>query len=305
MDRSKQNRGWCACHLLPIGTRIFLLQRQKFLLPRRADSRFARDQAQLHLRDVPYGNRWQAFTWVVQQAQTLFGENISERGHKLVKEVTRKFRREQCLNPEPEARLSLRATGYFFDQLNPYLSEWRAFSRKRFGLVFHRELRDQRGQTLVELMIAMSVMSIGFLGVFAVLSQSLGLNRVVANQYIASNLAAEGIEVVKNIADSNVVRGDEWNKGLSNDKFGVQYDTETLEDVNKDWANRKLPLNFNPDTGIYSYDGRTPTNFVRTITINNISLNEIQVESEVRWRDRGGTEFEVVLEDRFFNWRSP
>ncbi|MBI2506531.1 MAG: hypothetical protein HYW00_00070, partial [Candidatus Colwellbacteria bacterium] len=44
-------------------------------------------------------------------------------------------------------------------------------------------------------MIAMSVMSVGLLSVFAVLSQSLGLNRVVAEQYIASNLAAEGIEV--------------------------------------------------------------------------------------------------------------
>ncbi|MEK7182766.1 MAG: prepilin-type N-terminal cleavage/methylation domain-containing protein, partial [Patescibacteria group bacterium] len=59
----------------------------------------------------------------------------------------------------------------------------------------------ETGQTLVELMIAMSVMSVGLLGVFAVLSQSLGLNRVVANQYVAANLAAEGIEVVKNIAD--------------------------------------------------------------------------------------------------------
>lgn len=164
------------------------------------------------------------------------------------------------------------------------------------------KLRGVKGQTLVELMIAMSVMSIGFLAVFAVLSQTLGMNKIVANQYIAAHLATEGIEVVKNISDSNVVRGDVWNASLSSDKFGVQYDSETLDEVNKNWANRKLTLNFNPDTGIYSYGAGKPTNFVRTITINNISPNEIQVNSEVKWRDKGGVELSINLEDRLFNW---
>ena len=147
-------------------------------------------------------------------------------------------------------------------------------------------------------------MAIGFLAIFAVLSQTLGMNKIVANQYVAAHLAAEGIEVVKNISDSNIVRegGDVWNAGLPPGKFGVQYDTGTLDEVNKDWANRKLPLNFNSDTGIYSYGAGTPTNFIRIVTINNISPNEIQVNSEVRWRDRGGVELNINLEDRLFNW---
>ena len=163
-------------------------------------------------------------------------------------------------------------------------------------------LRDHgvKGQTLVELMIAMSVMAIGFLAVFAVLSQTLGMNKITANQYAAAYLAAEGIEIVKNISDSNVVRGDVWNAGLAKGRFGIQYNGESL---NPDWANQ--PLNFNPDTGIYSYDvGGTPTNFVRTITINNINPNEIRVNSEVRWRDRGGVELSINLEDRLFDWHT-
>ena len=149
-------------------------------------------------------------------------------------------------------------------------------------------------------MIAMSVMSIGFLAVFAVLSQTLGMNKITANQYAAAYLAAEGIEIVKNISDSNVVRGDVWNVGLAKGRFGIQYNGESL---NPDWANQ--PLNFNPDTGIYSYDvGGTPTNFVRTITINNINPNEIRVNSEVRWRDRGGVELSINLEDRLFDWHT-
>jgi len=151
----------------------------------------------------------------------------------------------------------------------------------------------------VELMIAMSVMSIGFLGVFAVLSQSLGLNRVVANQYIAANLAAEGIEVVKNIADSNVLQGQAWNAGLTNGDFGVEHNSVNL---NKDWANS--PLKFDSATGLYSYGVGTPTNFRRTVSVTNLTDNEMQVKTVVKWPDRGGAEFKVELEDRFFNWRS-
>ncbi|MBI3088832.1 MAG: prepilin-type N-terminal cleavage/methylation domain-containing protein [Candidatus Colwellbacteria bacterium] len=161
-------------------------------------------------------------------------------------------------------------------------------------------MRDSRGQTLVELMIAMSVMSVGLLSVFAVLSQSLGLNRVVAEQYIASNLAAEGIEVVKNIIDTNVAQDrPSWNEGVGPGTYEVQYDSPTLTQV----SGEGRVLTFDPDTGLYAYDKRTSTNFRRVITINSINSNEIQVKSTVTWSSRGGKTFEVVLEDRFFNWR--
>src|SRR3989344_4010636 len=115
--------------------------------------------------------------------------------------------------------------------------------------------RRSKGQTLVELMIAMSVMSIGLLGILAVLSQSLGLNRVAADQYVAANLAAEGIEVVKNIADSNILKDRPWNRGL-NGKGGVEHNSDAL---NRDWANQNLK--FDSATGFYNYSAGAATNF--------------------------------------------
>lgn len=159
----------------------------------------------------------------------------------------------------------------------------------------------EKGQTLVELMIAMSVMSIGFLGVFAVLSQSLGLNRVVANQYIAANLAAEGIEVVKNITDSNVAQGKPWNTDLRNGDFRVQYNSGA-RDFSGDLLSE--PLKFDSAKGLYGYDAGAPTKFRRTVSITYKTDNEMQVQSVVVWSDRGGITFEIKLEDRFFNWRS-
>lgn len=158
---------------------------------------------------------------------------------------------------------------------------------------------EESGQTLVELMVAMSVVTIGLLGVFAVLSQSLGLNRIVANQYTATGLAAEGIEITKNIADSNILAGRPWNEGLNADgSFGVSYNGSALE---RGLAQQELK--FDSASGIYSYQSGVDTSFKRIITLNNINANEIKVSSKVEWTDRGGRSFSVNLEDRLFNWR--
>lgn len=148
-------------------------------------------------------------------------------------------------------------------------------------------------------MIAIAVLLVGMLGVFTVLSESLALNRVAGNQYIAANLAAEGIEVVKNILDANAIQGNAWNEGLTtNGNFGVEYSSVSL-----DASRAAALLRYDAATGRYSYGSGTPTNFRRIITIQNISADEIKVVSRVEWTDRGGAEFEIELEDRFLNWR--
>jgi len=159
-------------------------------------------------------------------------------------------------------------------------------------------MNKQRGQLMVELMVSMSLLVIGILGILAVLSQSLGLNRVAANQYIAANLAAEGIEVTKNILDSNFINGAPWNVGFANGTYGVQYDDTSLSS-----SNANAPLEFDSGTGIYSYSGGTQTAFRRAISIDLISSDEIKVVSTVTWKDRGGLDFTIDIEDRFRNWR--
>ena len=160
-----------------------------------------------------------------------------------------------------------------------------------------------RGQLIVELMVAMGLMLIGLLGIFSVLSQSLGLSRVAANQYIAANLAAEGVEVTKNILDTNPINGDQWNLGFQLDgDYTVQYNSTAL---NPDENMLTRPLRFDESTGLYSYDAGKNTNFIRKITIENINPTEIKVVSRIDWQDRGGISFDMEAEDRFRNWREP
>jgi len=170
-------------------------------------------------------------------------------------------------------------------------------------------MRMRRGQVIIEAMIALGVLTIGFLGVVTLLSRSLSLNRVVADDYAATYLAAEGIEVVKNLIDANTIQGRPWGTDLSDGDYELEYDTT---------FSASAPLGYNPNalvayvgrairvdpaTKIYSYRGSSPTSFTRRIRIANVTADEVQVNAIVRWTARGGANSEINLEDHFFRWR--
>ncbi|MBN2197882.1 hypothetical protein JW698_01655 [Candidatus Wolfebacteria bacterium] len=157
---------------------------------------------------------------------------------------------------------------------------------------------QNKGYLLIESIIAISIIVVGILGVLNLLSRSIGLNQMVNDQFIGNYLAAEGIEIVKNIIDSNIINGNPWNSGLSSSKsFEVDYRSNNLLDDNNSY------LLFNPDTNFYSYEKGSQTRFIRTIKIVPVGMEEIKVNSIVKW-DIKGVKFEINLEDHFFNWRS-
>jgi len=154
----------------------------------------------------------------------------------------------------------------------------------------------KKGQLLIESLVAISVLIIGFLGIFGLLSRSLSLNNVISSQYIASNLAAEGIEVVKNLIDHNFIQYRAWNEGISAGFYEISFDSQNLE------PNQNRFLLFNSSANTYNYQNGQPTFYKRLIEIQNITPDEIRVKSTVGWRIRGGS-YLVNLEDHFFNWR--
>ena len=173
-------------------------------------------------------------------------------------------------------------------------------------------MKKNRGQFLIEMMVAVSLIVIGMLGVFAVLSQSLALSRVAANQYIAAHLAAEGIEVTKNILDQNFINDPHgpWNSGFLDGTYRVQFDSSTrsgdgLMSISGN-HNQQPFLRFDDGSGRYGYNSSwKETKFKREIVVEEgASSDEIKVTSSVYWKDRGGMDFETIVEDRFRNWRA-
>ncbi len=165
----------------------------------------------------------------------------------------------------------------------------------------------KRGYLLIESMVAITVIVVGLLGIFALLSRSLSLNRVINDRYVASYLAAEGIEIIKNLIDNNVLAGDAWNKNLNEGNYQFDYSTAILPASCGGICDKV----FYWDAGqkIYGLDPTgQKTNFVRKISIKPIAdqsglTQSLQVNSVVDWKTRGGASFSINLEDHFYNYR--
>ncbi|MEK7086755.1 MAG: hypothetical protein AAB935_00665 [Patescibacteria group bacterium] len=155
----------------------------------------------------------------------------------------------------------------------------------------------EEGSILIESIVAINVTLVGLLGVLSLLSNSLALNRDVGEKFIATYLAAEGIEIVRNLTDANFVQGNSWNAGINDGEHAVSYDSESLLPSSENYLSFK--------DGLYGYDAAgAPTIFKRSVGIENVSAQEITVVSTVFWSTKRGVQ-EVKLEDHFFNWRKP
>lgn len=185
-------------------------------------------------------------------------------------------------------------------------------------------IHSRRGQTLVEAIVALSILTVGFVGIVALLAKSFQLNRVTADDTQATYLAAEGIEVAKNIIDYDVYLGlsqrttpsstvDDWecSFGLNpathqSADYALEYDTAPTNcssppTITSEPNGNKLY--FNPSTGLYSYSSFNgqPTDFTRDVYITAVSNDELDVKSTVAWSS-GGLGDSITLEDHFYNW---
>lgn len=172
---------------------------------------------------------------------------------------------------------------------------------------------------MIESLVGITIATVALLGVLALLSQAIGTNKDVAAEFIATYLAAEGIEITKNIIDTNCARGRAWNTGIRGGSYEFEYDTTAnnggrlpgfLKISGSPDERSRDPLFYDSVSGLYSYDpSGVPTSFKRTIQIREDPSGlgadvELGIVSVVEWIVRGGGTEEVVMEDHFFNWRA-
>ncbi len=182
---------------------------------------------------------------------------------------------------------------------NTYLDKFYCLLRKRFFSppMADPPLAGRKGQVLIESLIALTFLTVAFFSAFSLLGKSLSTNRASAQSYTATYLAAEGIEVARNIIDGNGIQGIAWNNGFANGNYEVRYDSTSF-----------LPpsgahLSYDPSAHLYSYSGLIQTPFTRTLNIELVGSDEIKIHSVVSWVGLGGGIFNINLEDHFMNWR--
>lgn len=170
----------------------------------------------------------------------------------------------------------------------------------------------QRGFTIIELLIIITVLSFGILGVYNVFYPAVALTRDVSLRMTATHLAGEGMEIVRNIRDNNslqrtVNRSVVWTLLLDQCRIGCQmdYKTGTLAG-----GTRHQVAVFDPSAflmldsdGLYSYGSGVETPFTRKITIDQEEGKDtLHVVVEVLWSDSGKSH-SVSTEGYLYNWR--
>ena len=142
------------------------------------------------------------------------------------------------------------------------------------------------GFTLIELIIAIFILSIGIVGVFGAYSAMVVATGDTSNRLIATYLAQEGLEIVTNIRNTNTTS---WTDGLdcnaisSTGSCEADYTSTSLTP----WPTGGDYLYTDKDSGVYDYlTTGTPTKFKRKITIN-ISGDEMKVFVTVYWNKKG------------------
>jgi Tfp pilus assembly protein PilV len=169
----------------------------------------------------------------------------------------------------------------------------------------------RRGQTLVEALVALSLLTAGFVGIAALLTRSFELNRTTSNDTQATYLAAEGIEITKSLIDHDVYENLAGNTtyswgscfDMSNGQvrnYEFEYDTISCPAGSVDQLSD--PLYFDPNNHVYTYSkfGTRKTNFIRDIKVTDLG-EDIDVQSIVTWTDAGESNT-ITVEDQFYNW---
>lgn len=181
-----------------------------------------------------------------------------------------------------------------------------------------RLIKNQKGSLMIEAMVAISLAIVGLLGLLSLVIHSLINHQLIVNRLTAAGLAAEGVEIIRNLIDLNYASNRQWDSDIRNGIYELNYNCATLidnqrhcerlsdNDANLEvlFRNEANPLHYSAD-GTYNYLNGQPTPFKRLIIVaidESLQNQKIVVNSLVRWSDRGRS-FTINIEDHFFNWR--
>lgn len=155
----------------------------------------------------------------------------------------------------------------------------------------------QKGFTLIEVIAAMFVITVGVVGALIAIQQTMFYTQTSVSRLTATYLAQEGIEIVRNIRDGNWLELNPiWDDGLTGcepEGVGCQADYSNNQSLDS-FTGNLLKI----DGGFYQYSSGTSTPFTRKITITKPEAKKIEVEVTVRWDGR-----EVTAQESLYNWR--
>lgn len=195
-------------------------------------------------------------------------------------------------------------------------------------LFLKQKNKKQEGFTLIETLVAISIFTMSVLTMLVVLGQGISSTGYAKQKSSAGYLAQEGMEYIRNMRDTYVLysapAGVGWttfvntkmlpNCGAPKACYFDPYDPSknifslgsnmpvTQMDLLTCPNNNSCPnLLYDSGTGRYGYATGTASGFVRQITVNQVSADELKVTSTVYWT-QGSRVYSTSFSENLFNW---
>lgn len=163
----------------------------------------------------------------------------------------------------------------------------------------------ERGFSLIETFIAITVLLIAITGPLVLITQSLSVAKFFKNKATAVYLAQEAFEYIRNIRDNNILKGEYWLSGLEPCLVGSQeckIDSPAEKIDSCDFSGCEN-LKYNDASHLYGYSSGSNSIFRRVVNIEEINLGkEIKVVVKVYWMEKI-TEKSFSAETFLLNWQ--
>ncbi|MDP2930574.1 MAG: prepilin-type N-terminal cleavage/methylation domain-containing protein [bacterium] len=162
---------------------------------------------------------------------------------------------------------------------------------------FERSLQSGAGFTLIEIIFALAIISSVTVAIFSLIQRTTAFLPGAGNRLIASYLAQEGVEIVRNLRDNNRFAQPpiSWDYGLTGCAAGCEADFDSQALI--PWAGRY----FKNGSGLYNYDTGEATRFQRRITITAGGSDILIVSVQVSWEDKGVVRALSAVE-KLYHW---
>ncbi len=179
-----------------------------------------------------------------------------------------------------------------------------------FLKIMLKNLKNREGFTLIETLIAISVFSLSIISLLSVLGGGISNTNYAQAKMVASYLAQEGVESIRNMRDSHMLFGGGLNWTTFKSELSACTSSGSPCGFNSALPVRDTDFVFSCgdcrlylQNGGYSTGGAgTPSSFTRHIWRELLpSPDEIIIYSKVSFTEGSGS-YSVTLKGNLFNW---
>lgn len=170
------------------------------------------------------------------------------------------------------------------------------------------KIKNIRAFSLLETIAVLFIVSIGLVSILSVTVDSVRAQNLNKNSLVAYHLAEEGLELVKNVRDTNFIQNSTttpvaWNRYIEAGKYRLDFanfQPVAVADISE--ARLQISNDEEANPGFYIHNVSFPDSmFSRMVTITSSTTASSTVSSLVEWMDQGQT-YQVELKSILYDW---